>query len=149
MLNNNRLSEICSAIIKKCSSRSDNFEKMQLIVKELHESLDRFFWVGFYFPRENEMIMGPSAGPPACNSIGYEGVCGKAFISKEAVIVPDVDKFPGHITCDPNSRSEIVIPVLDDENRVISVLDIDSDQLDAFSAADAADIGDLLNRVIE
>jgi GAF domain-containing protein len=82
--------------------------------------------------------LGPFQGPLACSRIGFgKGVCGTAWKLKETVIVPDVDKFPGHIACSSASRSEIVVPVLDKTNQeVTAVLDIDSDSLDTFDQTD-------------
>ena len=145
--NNNRLSDICELIIDKSVSVSTREEKMEILVEELHKSLDHYFWVGFYFPNDVDMIIGPSAGPPACSSIGYEGACGQSYKDKKTIIVPDVEKFPGHIACDPNSRSEIVIPVRDSENKLFAILDVDSDSLDAFSDADASQLEDLLYQI--
>jgi len=119
-------------------------EKMEILVEELHKSLDYIFWVGFYFPGDVDMFIGPSAGPPACASIGYEGVCGKSFKSKQTVIVPDVTKFPGHIVCDPNSKSEIVLPVRDSDNNLFALLDMDSDSLNAFTEENASLLENLL-----
>jgi L-methionine (R)-S-oxide reductase len=99
-----------------------------------------FFWVGFYFDRkQGELVLGPFQGPIACTRIRYDkGVCGHSFSTKKTVIVPDVDKFPGHIACSSASRSEIVLPVHNAHGEVIGVLDIDSDRLDDFDEVDAA-----------
>ena len=142
--NNNLLNDICAQIIERSIATSTREKKMQILVKELHNSLDYYFWVGFYYPKDTDMTMGPSAGPPACASIGYDGVCGKSYKENKTVIVPDVEKFPGHIACDPNSKSEIVLPVRDSENNLFALLDVDSDSLDAFSEADASLLENLL-----
>lgn len=97
-----------------------------------------FFWVGFYTVKEDQLVLSPFQGPIACTRIKYgKGVCGTAWKEARTVIVPDVDAFPGHITCSSASRSEIVVPVLDKEGKVIAVLDIDSDRLDSFDETDA------------
>lgn len=142
--NNNILNDICAQIIKRSSETSTRIEKMEILVEELHRSLDYYFWVGFYYPKDTDMTIGPSAGPPACASIGYDGVCGKSYKENKTIIVPDIDKFPGHITCDPKSKSEMVIPVRDSENNLFAVLDVDSDDLDAFNETDAALLENLL-----
>lgn len=142
--NNNILNGICAQIIKRSSGSSTRIEKMEILVEELHRSLDYYFWVGFYYPNDTDMTIGPSAGPPACASIGYDGVCGKSYKENKTIIVPDIDKFPGHIACDPNSKSEMVIPVRDSENKLFAVLDVDSDNLDAFNENDAALLEKLL-----
>jgi GAF domain-containing protein len=95
-----------------------------------------YFWVGFYLVKENELVLGPFQGPVACTRIALgKGVCGAAWQQKEALIVPDVDAFPGHIACSSASKSEIVIPIIRD-GEVVAVLDVDSDELDQFDAVD-------------
>lgn len=95
-----------------------------------------FWWVGFYRVIENELVLGPFQGPVACTRIKKgRGVCGIAWQEKQTIIVPDVDKFPGHIACSSLSRSEIVVPILND-NEVVAVLDIDSEKLDCFDEID-------------
>jgi L-methionine (R)-S-oxide reductase len=96
-----------------------------------------WFWVGVYFVKEKELVLGPFQGPVACTRIAFgKGVCGSAWKEKQTIVVEDVDKFPGHIACSSASRSEIVVPVLDNKNDVILVLDVDSDELAAFDATD-------------
>jgi len=95
-----------------------------------------FFWVGFYIVREDSLVLGPFQGPIACTRIAKgKGVCGTVWEEKKAIIVPDVDLFPGHIACSSASRSEIVLPALKN-NEVALVLDVDSDQLNDFDAID-------------
>ena len=94
-------------------------------------------WVGFYFCRGNELVLGPFQGKPACVRIAVgRGVCGTAAARRETVVVPDVHAFPGHIACDAASRSEIVVPVVDGD-RLLGVLDVDSPLVGRFDAADA------------
>ena len=96
-----------------------------------------FFWVGFYLSDGNELVVGPFQGPVACTRIPFgKGVCGHAYSTGETVIVPDVDKFPGHIACSSESKSEIVVPIFSGESGVIGVLDVDSDTVDDFSEVD-------------
>ena len=95
-----------------------------------------FFWVGFYRVIDNQLVLAPFQGPIACTRIKYgKGVCGTAWKEARTIIVPDVDAFPGHIACSSASRSEIVVPVIW-EDKVIAVLDIDSDKLDSFNETD-------------
>lgn len=95
-----------------------------------------FFWVGFYLVAGDELVLGPFQGDIACTRIGFgQGVCGAAWQEATTQWVPDVDAFPGHIACSSQSRSEVVVPVLVDD-EVVAVLDIDSDQLDDFTEAD-------------
>ena len=96
-----------------------------------------FFWVGFYLVKQGELVLGPFQGPIACTRIALgRGVCGSAWSQKQTLIVPDVDAFPGHIACSSASRSEIVVPMFDAAGEVWGVLDVDSDQLEDFSAVD-------------
>ncbi|WP_374948228.1 GAF domain-containing protein [Mucilaginibacter sp.] len=97
----------------------------------------KWFWVGFYLVKSNELVLGPFQGPVACTRIAKgRGVCGAAWERAETLIVPDVEEFPGHIACSSLSRSEIVIPVLND-GEVIGVLDVDSSELNEFDETDA------------
>ncbi|HMT96604.1 MAG TPA: GAF domain-containing protein [Ferruginibacter sp.] len=94
-------------------------------------------WVGFYLVKEDELVLGPFQGPVACTRIKLgRGVCGRAWQKKGTLTVPDVEKFPGHIACSSLSKSEIVIPVFNNNNEVAAVLDVDSDQLNHFDAID-------------
>jgi GAF domain-containing protein len=96
-----------------------------------------FFWVGFYLAKDGQLVLGPFQGPLACTRIDFgKGVCGHAYAAREIVIVPDVDKFPGHIACASESKSEIVVPIMK-ADECIGVLDVDSDRLDNFGKADA------------
>ncbi len=95
-------------------------------------------WIGFYVRRGDELVLGPFQGKVACVRIAFgRGVCGTAAAERRTVIVPDVEQFPGHIACDAGSRSEIVVPVVRG-GQVVAVLDVDSYELAAFDAADAA-----------
>ncbi|MFO7764584.1 MAG: GAF domain-containing protein [Wenzhouxiangellaceae bacterium] len=94
-------------------------------------------WAGFYFVEGDELVVGPFQGQPACVRIAPgKGVCGTAMASAETQRVDDVDAFAGHIACDPHSRSEVVVPLIEN-GRVVGVLDIDSPTPGRFSAADA------------
>lgn len=96
-----------------------------------------FFWVGFYLAKEGQLVLGPFQGKLACTRIPFgKGVCGHAYTTRETVIVPDVDAFPGHIACASESRSEIVVPMFDRNGGIFGVLDVDSDELDDFSEVD-------------
>jgi L-methionine (R)-S-oxide reductase len=98
-----------------------------------------FFWVGFYIKRGDQLVLGPFQGPLACTRIDLDkGVCGHAYTTRETVIVPNVDEFPGHIACSSASKSEIVVPMIDGDGDVFAVLDVDSDRLDDFSEVDRA-----------
>lgn len=97
----------------------------------------RFFWVGFYLVKGEELVLGPFQGPIACTRIKKgRGVCGTAWAKAQTLVVPDVDAFPGHIACSSLSRSEIVVPLRNAEG-VWGVLDIDSEELNSFEETDA------------
>ena len=96
-----------------------------------------WFWIGFYLVKDNELVLGPFQGPIACTRIGKgRGVCGTAWQQQKVMIVPDVEQFPGHIACNSDSKSELVLPVMK-QNKCVAVLDIDSDALDSFDEVDA------------
>ncbi|MGJ5708628.1 GAF domain-containing protein [Staphylococcus equorum] len=102
----------------------------------LNDSLDQINWVGFYLIENNELILGPFQGHPACVHIAIgKGVCGTAVETNESQLVEDVNAFPGHIACDANSKSEIVVPIHKD-NQIIGVLDIDAPITNRFSNTD-------------
>lgn len=95
-----------------------------------------WFWVGFYLVKNDELVLGPFQGPVACTRIRKgRGVCGAAWQQARTLIVPEVEKFPGHIACSSISRSEIVTPVIRD-NEVVAVLDVDSELSDLFDETD-------------
>ncbi|HUM66772.1 MAG TPA: GAF domain-containing protein [Chitinophagaceae bacterium] len=95
-----------------------------------------WFWVGFYLVKGDELVLGPFQGPVACTRIKKgKGVCGSSWLQKKTLIVPDVEKFPGHIACSSLSRSEIVVPIFQ-HGEVIAVLDVDSSEYDQFDATD-------------
>ena len=105
------------------------------IVAALKEQFG-WFWVGFYFVKNDELVLGPFQGPVACTRIlKGRGVCGSSWSKMETLVVPDVEKFPGHIACSSLSRSEIVVPVIR-HNEVLAVLDVDSELLDQFDGTD-------------
>lgn len=96
----------------------------------------RWFWVGFYLVKNNELVLAPFQGPVACTRIKKgRGVCGASWEQEKTLIVPDVEKFPGHIACSSLSRSEIVVPLYSN-NEIVGVLDVDSEHLDQFDFVD-------------
>ncbi len=98
-----------------------------------------FFWVGFYLVKENQLVLNAFQGSVACTRIDFDkGVCGHCRTTRQTVIVPNVDEFPGHIACATASKSEIVLPIFDKSGAVFGVLDVDSDQLNDFNEIDAA-----------
>ena len=104
----------------------------------IYDALPDLNWAGFYFARGQELVLGPFQGKPACVRIPWgEGVCGTAAARAASIVVPDVHQFPGHIACDPVSRSELVVPLVD-EARVLGVLDLDSPIPGRFDEEDRA-----------
>lgn len=137
-------SELAPQIEALIHGESDAVANMANVAAVLREAFG-FFWVGFYVLKGNELVLGPFQGPLACTRIGLDkGVCGHAYTTRETVIVPDVDEFPGHIACATASRSEIVIPIFDRGGDVVGVLDVDSDRLDDFSQTDADGLGRII-----
>lgn len=101
------------------------------------KSTFNFLWVGFYLVKNEELVLGPFQGPIACTRIKKgKGVCGTSWQDAKTIIVPNVDEFPGHIACSSASKSEIVLPVFNQKNEVIMVLDIDSEELNTFDTID-------------
>lgn len=110
----------------------------------LFNSLPNVNWAGFYFLQDNELVLGPFQGNPACVRIPLgQGVCGVAAQQCETIIVPNVHEFPGHIACDVASNSEIVVPVFDGE-RLLGVLDLDSPTIGRFDDQDAEGLNELV-----
>jgi GAF domain-containing protein len=106
----------------------------------LFEALPQINWVGFYFLKDGELVVGPFQGKPACVRIALgKGVCGTAAAQRKTILVPDVHAFPGHIACDAASRSEIVVPLIGSA-QLLGVLDIDSPDLARFDEADRVGI---------
>jgi GAF domain-containing protein len=95
-----------------------------------------WLWTGFYLVKDNELVLGPFQGPVACTRIKKgKGVCGSSWASEKTLIVPDVERFPGHIACSSLSKSEIVVPVIR-SGKVVAVLDVDSEHLNQFDSTD-------------
>ncbi len=116
----------------------DDIALMSTINSVLANRFPHFFWTGFYRVCGDRLVVGPYMGTVGCLQIEFgQGVCGTAAQRRQTVIVPDVSQFPGHIACDPNSKSEIVVPVFGPAEELIAVLDVDSDQIDAFDEEDA------------
>ncbi|MBR6671847.1 MAG: GAF domain-containing protein [Alistipes sp.] len=113
----------------------DTIANMANIAAMIHFTFN-FWWTGFYRVCGKELVLGPFQGPLACSRIAYgRGVCGTAWKEQATQVVPDVAQFPGHIACSSLSRSEIVVPVWNNE-KVIAVLDIDSEHLATFDSVD-------------
>lgn len=126
---------------------------MSTMCAVLHHKMPHHFWTGFYFVAglddendendENELYVGPYQGAVACQVLKGCGVCLHAVQTKQPVVVPDVEQFPGHIACDARSKSEIVLPVMKGD-AVVAVLDVDSDKLAQFDEDDVPPLAQIL-----
>ncbi|AIM15905.1 MULTISPECIES: GAF domain-containing protein [Neobacillus] len=115
----------------------------------LNQFLERINWVGFYLMEEEDLVLGPFQGLPACVRIPVgKGVCGNAALKKETIRVPDVHQFPGHIACDAATQSEIVIPMIKN-GQLIGVLDIDSPEKDRFDQLDQKHLEEFVSILVE
>lgn len=123
---------------KKVKDHIDIIATLANTAAILKERFPDFFWVGFYFIKEEYLLLGPFQGPPACVKLNLDkGVCAKCVTSKKTIIVPDVHNFPDHITCDSRSNSEIVVPIFDNKGNLRAILDVDSEKPDNFNKSDA------------
>jgi len=125
------------------SAEKDLTANLANISAALHSTFG-WWWVGFYWVKSEELVLGPFQGPIACTRIKFgKGVCGTAWKEAKSILVPDVEKFRGHIACSSNSVAEIVVPVFDFQNNVVGVLDVDSERFDVLDETDV----DLLEKV--
>ncbi len=128
------------------SGEPDLIANLANISAALHEQFG-WLWVGFYIVKEEELVLGPFQGPVACTRIRKgKGVCGTSWEKETTLIVPDVEKFPGHIACSSKSKSEIVVPLIRN-GKVIAVLDVDSEALNHFDATDQQYLEQILNLI--
>ena len=133
-----RITEQIKSLFK---TTDDPIARMATISAILYHKIPDFFWVGFYLLKNNRLIVGPYQGPLACQELKKnKGVCWTAIRRKETIIVPDVNKFPGHIACNQKTKSEIVIPVKNSNNKIIGAFDIDSKLYNNFDETDAAEL---------
>lgn len=132
-----RYAEMLPAVHSLMDGEEDVIARMANLAALLHHGFG-FWWTGFYRVAEGDvLVLGPFQGPLACTRIRLgRGVCGTAWAENRTVVVPDVSKFPGHIACSSESRSEIVVPVRE-RGRIVAVLDIDSRELGTFDGTDA------------
>jgi GAF domain-containing protein len=117
---------------------TDLLAAMATVVCLLHQAFDTYFWTGFYRRvGPDQLLIGPYQGTLGCLHITFDrGVCGACARSQQTVIVPEVHQFTGHIACDPNSKSEIVVPVFSRDGELIAVFDVDSDHYNSFDEVD-------------
>lgn len=130
------------AIIDKDIPLISNLSNASAILNEMND----INWCGFYLVKDNKLILGPFQGEVACTTINFDkGVCGYCYRQKEIIIVPNVNEFPGHIACSTKSKSEIVAPIINNNNKVVALIDIDSPIYDRFQKEDK----ELLNQASE
>ncbi|MBS4061224.1 MAG: GAF domain-containing protein [Bacteroidetes bacterium] len=130
-----RLYQQINELLQKSNNPISN---MATIVAVLHHKMDYFFWTGFYLLQEGKLQVGPYQGSLACIDLKKEtGVCWAGVSRKETVIVADVHTFPGHIACDSRSKSEIVVPLMNNSGQIVGVLDVDSSEEASFDETDA------------
>ncbi len=123
--------------IKSLLDKKENLiSNLSNLSAALKQTFNKISWVGFYLFDGKQLYLGPFQGKVACTNIEIgKGVCGTSALKKETVVVPDVNKFPGHIFCDADSKSEIVVPILKDE-KLFGVLDLDSSEYNSFDEID-------------
>ena len=139
--------EIAPQIASLVEGETDLVANLANITAALKEAFG-FFWIGFYLKKENQLVLSAFQGSIACTRIDFDkGVCGHCFSTKQTVIVPDVEKFDGHIACSSLSKSEIVLPIFNDSGEVFGVLDVDSDKLADFDETDARGLAKIVKIV--
>ena len=127
---------------------ADEQARMATVAALLHHKMRHFFWTGFYELKNGRLVVKLYQGPVACMELAKDtGVCWAAINSARTVVVPNVHEFPGHIACDSRSASEIVVPVLDAEGRLIAVFDVDATEKAAFDADDQVALERLMAKV--
>ena len=138
---------LAARIAALTAGETDEVALMATVAAELHHADTRFDWTGFYRVTDpGTLKIGPYQGGHGCLVIPFSrGVCGAAARTREVQLVPDVEAFPGHIACSSSTRSEIVLPVIGADDRLIGVLDIDSNRPDAFTETDAARLTEILD----
>ena len=135
-----RYNDIYRQVASLIDGEDDLIANMANIASIVHETFG-FWWTGFYIVKGESLVLGPFQGPVACTRIPFgKGVCGTAWRLRETVVVPDVEKFPGHIACSSLSRSEIVVPIFKSNGEVGAVLDIDSKDLSTFNETDKVNL---------
>ncbi|MBN2612858.1 MAG: GAF domain-containing protein [Bacteroidales bacterium] len=137
---------ICLQLEQLLVKSNDPLARMASINAILYHKMQNFFWVGFYLLNQDRLIVGPYQGPVACMELAKnKGVCWHSVNTQETVIVPNVNKFPGHIACDSRSKSEIAVPLFNAKGQIAGVMDIDSNKPDFFDRTDA----DFLEKIVK
>lgn len=136
--------------VKSLLDKNDNIlSNLSNFTAALKQTFEKISWVGFYLYDGNELYLGPFQGKVACTKIQIgKGVCGTSAMNRETIIVPDVDKFPDHIACDVESRSEIVVPIIKSD-KLYGVLDLDSASLNAFNQTDKKYLEEIVDFLVK
>ena len=143
-----RYQRITKQLEELTTKPGNELSRMATIAAVLHHKFDHFFWTGFYLLKNDRLIVGPYQGPVACQELVHgKGVCWAAIKRDSAVIVPDVTQFPGHISCDSRSKSEITLPVRDKNGTIKAVLDVDSAELNQFDEIDEHYLGEIIRLI--
>lgn len=133
-----RYERIITQLHDLLKATDDPVSRMATIASLLNHKMGHFYWIGFYRLIGNQLLVGPYQGTIACQNLQKNtGVCWACADKNEWIIVPDVNRFPGHIACDSRSKSEVVVPVRNTDGTVTAILDADSDKLDMYDEIDA------------
>jgi L-methionine (R)-S-oxide reductase len=144
----NRYSRIRKQMEDLLLKTDDRLARMATVIALLHHKMDGFFWTGYYFLRDEKLIVGPYQGPAACQELEYgRGVCWASVNQEKTIIVKNVHEFPGHIACDARSNSEIVVPVYGSDGKIFAVLDIDSTRYGNFDEVDADELQQIVKMI--
>jgi len=140
-----RYQRIREQLLELLTVTEDRTARMASIVALLHHKIDYFSWTGFYRLIDGKLLVGPYQGFLACQNLKKDtGVCWAAVNQKKTIVVPDVNKFPGHIPCDGRSKSEIVVPCNNEQGDVFAVLDVDSSDYSSFDDVDARELENIV-----
>lgn len=143
-----RYAELAEQIAAVLEGEANVVARQATVASMLADAFEHYFWTGFYLvdpDKPGELVVGPYQGTLGCLRIAFgRGVCGTAAAERRTIVVPDVDAFAGHIACDSRSRSEVVVPVIDRAGALLGVFDVDSTELAAFDATDAAGLERIL-----
>ena len=137
--------------LKELLNRNDHeLSNLSILTSALKQTFNKISWVGFYLYDKEKLYLGPFQGKVACTTIEIgKGVCGTAESKKETIVVPDVAKFPGHITCDSDSKSEIVLPIISKDDELFGVLDLDSSEYNSFNETDKIYLEEICKFLVE
>ena len=150
----NSLEEKYKLLIKQLRellNRNDHeLSNLSNLTSALKQTFSKISWVGFYLYDKEKLYLGPFQGKVACTKIEIgKGVCGTAAAKKEIIVVPDVNNFPGHIACDSDSKSEIVLPLIKKDDELFGVLDLDSSEYNSFNETDKIYLEEICKFLVE